>query len=290
MRILQSLTTALLLSACAVLGAREAGPRQAGPVVLMASTIGPIDAGIVEALEAGFERDTGIRVRHVGAGTGAALDIGRQGNVDLVLVHARALEERFVAEGFGLERIPLMYNDFVLVGPPSDPAGVRGMKGALEALRVLAAKGAPFVTRGDLSGTHVAERDLWTLAGIKPEGPWYRKFERGAEGNVATLLFTGQQGAYTLIDRATYLGARSRVALDVLVEGDEVLLNHISVILVNPARFPRVDHAAAKAFAAWLTDPAKGQAVIAAFGKDRFGQPLFFPESRAWKAAAAGSR
>ncbi|HLO67384.1 MAG TPA: substrate-binding domain-containing protein [Holophaga sp.] len=256
-----------------------------GDVVLMASTIGPIDAGIVEALEAGFEKDTGIRARHVGAGTGAALDIARQGHVDLALVHARSLEEKFVAEGWGLERVPLMYNDFVLVGPPSDPAGVRGMKDALEALRTIAAKGAPFVTRGDLSGTHVAERDLWTKAGLKPEGAWYRKFERGSEGNMATLVFTDAAGAYTLIDRASYLGARPRIGLAVLVEGDEALLNHISVILVNPAKCPRVDHAAARAYLAWLTAPGKGQAVIAAFGKEKFGQALFVPESREWKAA-----
>ena len=271
------LCTLALLPAC--LGAQP--PRAQ---ILLASTIGPIDSGIVDALETAFEQETGIRVRHVGAGTGAALDIARQGSVDLVLAHARSLEEKFVAEGFGLARVPLMYNDFVLVGPPSDPAGIRGMKDALGALRTLAAKAAPFVSRGDRSGTHVAEADYWAKAGVKPAGPWYRVFERGAEGNVATLVYTDAQNAYTLIDRASYLGARDRVKLQVLVEGDEVLLNHISMILVNPARFPRVDAASARAFLQWLTAADQGQKLIATFGADRFGQALFIPESLDWKA------
>jgi len=260
------------------------GAQEPPPVLLLASTIGPIDAGIVPALETAFEREAGIRVRHVGAGTGAALDLARQGSVDLVLVHAKALEDQFVAEGYGLGRVPLMYNDFVLVGPAADPAGIRGLKSALEALRTLAAKGAPFVTRGDNSGTHVAEKELWSKAGLKPSGAWYRTFERGAEGNTPTLLFTGAQKAYTLIDRASYLGVRDRVPLVVLVEGDEVLLNHISLILVNPAKCPRADLKTATAFLDWLTAVDKGQKLIADFGKETYGQALFIPESRAWKA------
>ncbi|HBA52887.1 MAG TPA: tungsten ABC transporter permease, partial [Syntrophorhabdus aromaticivorans] len=143
-----------------------------GNFILMASTIGPIDSGIVDVLESRFEQETGIRVRHVGAGTGAALNIARKGNIDLVMVHARSLEEKFVQEGFGTERIDLMYNDFVIVGPSEDPARVKGMKTAAEALKTIAAKGAPFVTRGDKSGTHVAELELWRKAGIKPAGSW----------------------------------------------------------------------------------------------------------------------
>ena len=255
-----------------------------GKLILMASTIGPIDSGIVETLETAFERDSGIRVRHVGAGTGAALEIARQGSVDLVLAHAKALEEKFVADGFGVERVPLMFNDFVIVGPASDPAGIRGMKNALAALGTLAAKSAPFISRGDNSGTHVAERDLWLKAGLKPAAPWYRVFPRGAEGNTPTLLYTDAENAYTIIDRASYLGVRGRVKLAVLVEGDEVLLNHISLILVNPAKCPRVDLKAATAFLEWLTAADKGQKLIEAFGRDSYGQALFIPESRAWKA------
>ena len=134
--------------------------------ILMASTIGPIDAGIVGALEDSFEKEKGIRVRHVGAGTGATLKIAQKCNVDLVMVHARSLEEKFVADGYGTERIPLMYNDFVMVGPAADPAGIKGLKSAAEAMRKIAAAGAPFVTRGDKSGTHVAEMELWKAAGI----------------------------------------------------------------------------------------------------------------------------
>jgi tungstate transport system substrate-binding protein len=238
----------------------------------------------VAFLENQFERESGIRVRHVGAGTGAALDIARQGSVDLLLVHARSLKVKFVLEGFGTERLPLMYNDFVIVGPTSDPAGIRGVKRATEALRILLAKGAPFVSRGDKSGTHVAELELWAKAGLKPEGPGYRVFERGSEGNTATLLHTDQTGAYTVIDRATYLGLRDRIRLAILVEGDEALLNHITLIPVNPTKFPRVHHREAMAFAAWLRDPEKGQKLIAAFGLDRFGSPLFIPEACAPKA------
>ena len=254
-------------------------------MLLMASTIGPIDSGIVDLLEDRFERESGIRVRHVGAGTGAALDLARQGSVDLVLVHARTLEEKFVLEGFGTERLPLMYNDFVIVGPPSDPAGIRGLKRAAEALRVLLEKGAPFVSRGDKSGTHVAEMELWAKAGLNPSGPGYQVFDRGSEGNTPTLLHADQKGAYTVIDRATYLGIRNRVRLAVLVEGDEALLNHISLIPVSPARFPQVHHREALAFAAWLRDPGKGQKLIQTFGLEKYGAPLFTPEAQASKTA-----
>lgn len=257
--------------------------QQSKGFVYLASTIGPIDSGIVDALENAFEKDTGIRVRHVGAGTGAALDIAKQGSVDLVLVHAKALEEKFVADGYGLERVPLMYNDFVIVGPASDPVGIKGMKNAIEALKTLAAKSALFISRGDNSGTHVAEKDLWTKAGLKPVGPWYRVFEKGAEGNTPTLLYTDAQNAYTVIDRASYLGVKDKIKLAVLVEGDEVLLNHISLIPVNPAKCPRANIKDATAFLNWLTAADKGQKIIADFGKDKYGQALFIPESKAWK-------
>ena len=179
-----------------------------GGFILLASTIGPIDAGIVSALEDPFEKETGIRVRHVGAGTGAALDIAKKGTVDLVMVHARSLEEKFVKEGYGTMRIPLMYNDFVIVGPTEDPAGIKGMKSANEALKAISGKGIPFISRGDKSGTHVAEMELWGKAGIKPSGAWYKIYEKGAEGNAPTLRYTDQQKAYTVIDRATYLSTR----------------------------------------------------------------------------------
>lgn len=278
-KILRSL---LLASAALTLAAQQ--PQR---MLLLASTIGPIESGIVDLLEERFEKDTGIRVRHVGSGTGAALDLARQGNVDLLLVHAKALEEAFVKEGFGTERVPLMYNDFVIVGPTADPAGIRGKKTAAEALRAIQEKGAPFVSRGDKSGTHVAELGLWAKAGLQPSGPGYRVFSKGSEGNTATLLYTAQLGAYTVIDRASFLGLRGRITLEVLVEGDEALLNHISLIPVSPTRFPQAHHQEALAFVTWLTDPAKGQKVIATFGRDTYGSPLFTPEARPFRPAGA---
>ncbi|MBP1730863.1 MAG: ABC-type tungstate transport system, solute-binding protein [Deltaproteobacteria bacterium] len=256
---------------------------QTSKFILLASTIGPIDAGIVEALETAFEKETGIRVRHVGAGTGAALDISRKGQVDLVMVHAKSLEEKFVSEGFGTERIALMYNDFVIVGPANDPAGIKGMKTATEALKAIAAKQALFVTRGDKSGTHVAEMELWAKAGVKPAGSWYHTYEKGSQGNAPTLKFTDEKGAYTVIDRATVLAVGKEIKLVVLVEKDEALLNFISVIPVNPKKFPRVNYEDAMTFVKWLTAPDKGQLIIRDFGKEKYGAPMFFPNSKEWR-------
>ena len=251
--------------------------------VFMASTIGPIDAGIVDVLENQFEKETGIRVRHVGAGTGATLKIAEKGNIDLVMVHAKSLEEKFIADGFGTERIPLMYNDFVIVGPASDPAAIKGEKSAAATLKKIMNKGVKFVSRGDKSGTHVAEMDLWQKAGIKPQGAWYMIYEKGSEGNVATLKYADQQEAYTFIDRATYLSLKDQIKLHILVEGDEALLNFISLIPVNPAKFPNVNNKDAMTFVKWLTSPAKGQLIIRDFGKDKYGSALFFPNSREWQ-------
>ncbi len=256
--------------------------------ILMASTIGPIDAGIVGALEDSFEKEKGIRVRHVGAGTGATLKIAQKCNVDLVMVHARSLEEKFVADGYGTERIPLMYNDFVMVGPAADPAGIKGLKSAAEAMRKIAAAGAPFVTRGDKSGTHVAEMELWKAAGINPAGTWYVVFEKGSEGNLATLRFNDQKRAYTVIDRATFLALQKEVKLAVLVEGDEALLNRITLIPVNPGKCPQANLKETIIFVDWLTDPNKGQRFIETFGVEKYGQPMFFPDSIPWRQLGGG--
>ena len=253
--------------------------------ILLSSTIGPIDSGIVELLEDEFEKETGIRVRHVGAGTGAALDIARKGNVDLVLVHAKSLEEKFVQEGFGTERIDLMYNDFVIVGPQNDPAGIKGMKMATEALKKISSSCAPFISRGDKSGTHVAEMELWEKAGIKPSGSWYVIYEKGAMGNVPTLRYTDEKNAYTVIDRATYLSIKNQIKLAILVEGDEALLNYMTLIPVNPKKFPKANYDDAMVFVKWMTSPKKGQRIIQDFGKDKYGSPLFFPNSKDWRIA-----
>ena len=270
---------------CLVLSCAGVQTSERNRFILVSSTIGPIDAGIVGVLEDKFEKDTGIRVRHVGAGTGAALDIARKGNVDLVLVHAKSLEEKFVNEGFGTDRIDLMYNDFVIVGPPGDPAGIKGLKSAAEALRRISDKKVTFVSRGDKSGTHVAEMQLWEKAGMKPSGPWYVIYEKGATGNVPTLRYTDEKGAYTVIDRATYLSLKNQIKLAVLVEGDEALLNFMSLIPVNPKKFPRANYEDAMVFVKWLTSPKKGQKIIQDFGKEKYGAPLFFPNSKEWRAS-----
>lgn len=258
-------------------------PAEQKGFVLLASTIGPIDSGIVDVLEQAFETETGIRVRHIGMGTGATLKLAQKGAIDLVMVHARSLEEKFVAEGYGTERIDLMYNDFVIVGPPNDPAGIRNMKSAVDALRKIAQTGALFISRGDRSGTHVAEMNLWSIAGVEPKGAWYEIYEKGSLGNGATLKYVSEKSAYTAIDRATFLSLQKQIHSVILVENDEVLLNFISLIPVNPKKFPNTNLKDAMIFVNWLTAVDKGQKIIQEFGKDRYGASLFFPNSKQWK-------
>jgi len=267
----------VLLCIFALIQGSSAQPVQQNKIML-ASTIGPIDAGIVGALEAAFTKKTGIAVEHIGAGTGQALKMAETGTYDLVLVHAKALEEKFVADGFGTKRYDLMYNDFVVLGPSTDPAGVRNMKDAAAALRKIADAKALFVTRGDKSGTHVKELEVWKKAGIEPKGNWYVVFEQGSKGNAPTLAFTNEKQAYTIMDRATYITMKTKVSLQVLVERDDILVNYISLIPVNPAKFPQVHHKEAMQFVEWLQSK-EAQTIIRDFGKDKYGEPLFFPNS-----------
>jgi tungstate transport system substrate-binding protein len=248
----------------------------------MASTIGPIDAGIVGALEDAYFAKTGVLVRHAGAGTGAALEMTKRGGFDLVMVHARALEDKFVAEGFGVDRRDVMYNDFVILGPAGDPAGIRTERSAVAALRKIAQAQALFVTRGDNSGTHVKEMELWQRAGIAPKGDWYVTFEKGATGNAPTTRYAHERQAYVLMDRATYLTVKRDISLPVLVEKDPDLLNYIAVIRMNPAKFPRANAAGAKAFVDWLVSE-EAQRLIESFEKQRYGESLFFPNSDEWR-------
>lgn len=176
-----------------------------------------------------------------------------------------------------------MYNDFVIMGPAADPAGIKGMKTAAEALRAIAGKGATFISRGDKSGTHVAELDLWTKAGIKPAGAWYTVYEKGASGNGPTLKYTDEKEAYTVIDRATYLSLKKEIKLMILVEKDEAMLNFISLIPVNASRFWRVNGTSAMRFVCWTTAADKGQKIIRDFGRNLYGAPMFFPNSDAWR-------
>ncbi len=213
-------------------------------------------------------------------GRGAALKIAEKGNVDLVMAHAKALEEKFIKDGFGTERIPLMYNDFVILGPASDPAGIKGMKTGAEALKAIAAKTGPLHHPGRQIREPTWPR--WTSGpkpGSSPPAPGM-SYEKGSLGNAPTTKFADEKGAYVFMDRATYLALKKDIKLVILVENDEALLNYISLIPVNPKKFPRVNHADAMTFAKWLTDPAKGQKIIADFGKDKYGAALSSPTRR----------
>ena len=247
--------------------------------VRLSSTIGPIDAGIVPHLAKKYEEKTGVKILFEGAGTGAALKNARTGAFDMVMVHARKLEDAFVAEGYGVDRRDVMYNDFVILGPPDDPAKIKGLKSAAAAFGKIAAAKAAFVTRGDMSGTHVKEVEVWEQTGLKPEGSWYLLFAEGKLGNKAATKHADEKKAYTLMDRATYLTLKKEISLLPLVEGDAVLLNYIAVIAVNPAKFLKVNAAGAKAFIDWLVSP-EAQGIIKAFGVDIYGEPLFFPNAK----------
>jgi tungstate transport system substrate-binding protein len=240
----------------------------------LATTTSVEQTGLLADLLPVFEAKAGVKVQVLAVGTGQALKLAERGDVDAVLVHDPEAEERFVADGFGIERRALMHNDFVLVGTAEDPAGLRGGRDAVAALQAVAAKQAPFVSRGDQSGTHRAELRLWKAAGVTPVAPWY--VEAG-QGQAQTLVIASERKAYALTDRATFRTLKDKGALELLVEGDPRLLNRYSGILVNPAKQPAVNATAAKAFLDWLVSP-EAQARIRAFQKD--GQPLFVPDAR----------
>jgi tungstate transport system substrate-binding protein len=239
----------------------------------IASTIGPIETGLLPALEAAFARRTAVPVEHEALGTGAALDRAKRGGIDAVIAHALALEERFIADGWGLARFPFAANDFLVVGPADDPAGARQGRDALDALRRIADAGATFLSRGDRSGTHVKEQELWSAAAIDPVGAgWYRTAVAGMAGSAATAREAAQDGAYTILDRATYLTARPGLA--VVCEGDPRLLNVLAILPVNPRRAADVNEGGAEAFVQWLLgDEAQG--LIGDFGRAEHGVALF---------------
>lgn len=235
-------------------------PDPARPI-LLASTIGPAETGLLDTLEAAFHAQTGLWVRHIAAGTGQALEIARAGRVDLVLAHAPTEEERFLQEGWGTSRHPLMTNDFLLCGPPADPAQVRETSSATEAMRRIARHGARFLSRGDQSGTHQREVELWRAAGVSPAAPWYQYFERGAQGSAVTLQEAELRGAYTLVDGATYAKVAPADS-KILLRGDPLFHNLFSLVLLHPARLPHANHPGAARLATWATSE-QGQHVIA---------------------------
>ncbi|NLH83028.1 MAG: solute-binding protein [Phyllobacteriaceae bacterium] len=244
--------------------------------ITVASTTSTMDSGLFGHILPIFEGKTGIKVRVIAQGTGQALDTGRRGDADVVFVHAKSQELKFLEEGFSTKRLPVMYNDFVVVGPKADPAGIAGTKDVAAALSTISAKKVPFVSRGDKSGTHSAELALWKKAGIDlaaVRGDWYREI---GQGMGATLNTAGAMGAYTLSDRATWIAFKNKGDLAITVQGNKRLFNQYGVMLVNPAKFPNVKVADGQAFIDWLVSP-EGQAAIAAYKID--GQQLFFPNA-----------
>ena len=244
--------------------------------ITVASTTSTEQSGLFKHLLPIFEKKSGIQVRVVALGTGQALDMGRRGDADVVFVHARPLEEKFVAEGFGVQRFEVMYNDFVMVGPKSDPAKVAGSKDIVAALRKIRAAQAPFASRGDNSGTHFTELELWKSAGIdvaKDKGPWYR--DTGS-GMGPTLNTAAGMNAYALTDRGTWLSFKNRANLAIVVEGDRRLFNQYGVILVHPAKHPHVKREMGQSFIDWIVS-AEGQGAIAAYKIG--GKQLFFPNA-----------
>jgi len=243
--------------------------------ITLATTTSAQDSGLLETLVPLFREETGIEVKVVAVGSGQAFQIGRRGDADVLLVHDPAGEEKFMAGGFGSSRRPVMHNDFVLVGPPADPASVKGQRSIAEAFARIAQRQARFVSRGDKSGTHVKEMAVWEKARIEPGGDWY--VEAGI-GMGAVLRMAHEKRAYTLTDRGTFLAQRKGLDLVVLSEGDPLLINPYHVIVINPAKHPHVRHDAAQRFADFLVAP-KTQQIIADFRKDRYGEPLFFADA-----------
>lgn len=245
--------------------------------IVVSSTTSTQDSGLFGYILPVFKAKTGIDVKVLSQGTGQALDTGRRGDADVVFVHARSAELKFLEEGFSTRRYPVMYNDFVLIGPKDDPAGIKGSKDIVAALKTIKDKGAPFVSRGDRSGTHVAELALWKAAGIDAEakdlGPWYKSI---GQGMGAALNFASASNAYVLADRGTWLSFKNRGELVIAVEGDRKLFNQYGVMLVNPAKHPAVKKELGQQFIDWLISP-EGQKTIADYKIN--GEQLFYPNA-----------
>ncbi|GAB4410390.1 MAG: substrate-binding domain-containing protein [Anaerolineae bacterium] len=284
-----SLALFALLSACSAKA--DESPSSATPTsasdtrarLILATTTSTEDSGLLEYILPDFETKYNANVDVIAVGTGQALQLGQNGDADVLLVHARAREDQFVADGYGTARYDVMFNDFVIVGPAADPAGIRGMADAAAAFARIAETGSPFVSRGDDSGTHTKEQAIWAAAGITPAGDWYVSAGQGM-GEVLTM--SEEMGAYTLSDRATYAARQANgLTLEILVEGDPVLFNPYGVIPVNPQKHPNVNAELAQAFAEWITS-LETQELIASFQVN--GQTLFTPDSEAWRAAHGG--
>ena len=253
--------------------APKPAPKPANPDVILATTTSTQDSGLLDVLIPAFEKKTGYKIKTIAVGSGQAIAMGEKGEADVLLTHAPDAEKKVVAGGSVVNRRLVMHNDFIIVGPQEDPAKIKGKK-AKESLEAFAKAQTVFVSRGDNSGTHMLEKKLWTQAGVKPAGAWYQ--EVGA-GMGQTLKVADEKKGYALTDRATYLAHQKNISLKILVEGDPLLLNIYHVMEVNPTKFAKVNKDGAKAFADFLLS-AEGQELIKNFGKDKYGQPLFFAD------------
>lgn len=275
------LILSVALSGCSTAPAPSATPTQspppkpANPELILATTTSTADSGLLDVLLPKFEQATGYKVKPIAVGTGQAMTLGERGEADVLLVHAPESEVKFIQAGHGINRKLVMHNDFVIVGPQSDPAGIKGMASALNAMKKIADSKATLVSRGDNSGTHQLELKLWKTASIDPKGgTWYQS---SGQGMGATLNIASEKGAYTITDRATYLATKKNLSLDTLVEKDPILLNIYHVIQVNPQKSNKINSVGAKAFSEFMVSPDT-QKFIATFGVDKYGQPLFFPD------------
>lgn len=241
----------------------------------ISSTTSTDNSGLFGALNPPFEKRFNCRVDVIAVGTGKALKIGESGDVDVVFVHAREAEDKFIAEGHGVNRRDVMYNDFIIIGPQEDPAGIRGFKDAKKALAAIAEKGSLFISRGDDSGTHKKELTLWKKAKILPKGKWYAE---AGQGMGAVIQIANEKKAYALADRGTYLAYSDKVDLTLLCEGDKDLFNPYGIMAVSPAKFPHANYILAMAYIGWVTSQ-DGQKIIREFGVEKFGQPLFIPQA-----------
>ncbi len=272
-----SLCVLAVVGVCMSLLVPVPGPVQAaGGELILATTTSTQDTGLLDVLIPIFEKKTGYFVKTIAVGSGQAMAMGLRGEADVLLVHSPDAEKKFMAEGNGVSRRLVMHNDFIIVGPRADPAGIKGMKSAAEAMKQIADKGAVFTSRGDNSGTFAKEKTLWKTSGLNPEGQKY--YQQTGLGMGQTLRVASEKQTYTLTDRGTYLALKKNLGLDILVEGDKILLNVYHVIDVNPAKFPKVNAPAGKAFADFMVSK-EAQAIITTFGVDKYGSPLFFPDA-----------
>jgi tungstate transport system substrate-binding protein len=266
----------VVAEATAVTEETTATEPEAPQTLILATTTSTQDSGLLEEILPIFEAEYGVNVDVIAVGTGQALQLGQDGNADVVLVHARAREDAFMAEGHGTRREDVMYNDFVIVGPPDDPAGIRGNSSAVDALTIIYEAQAPFLSRGDDSGTHAKELSIWEAAGLEPEGDWYVS---AGQGMGALLTMADETGGYTLSDRATYLARTLEgTTLEILVEGDPILFNPYGVMTVNPDKGDHIQEELANQFIDWLTGE-EVQQLIGEFGVAEFGAPLFVPDA-----------